>query len=124
MPLPPSSTTVEEVGSSFSVSYTVGGWTGRRVRDTLHIDSSSFPVTFDLIKEAYNGFFVAGAEWVGIWGMAFSELAKVCVCVYGVCGVCVCARVRTCVFILVKGEFILTYVAQCTNGTAEIDSGL
>ena len=32
---------------------------------------------------------MAGAEWVGIWGMAFSELAKVCVCVWCVGGMCV-----------------------------------
>ena len=94
MPSPslPSSTTVEEVGNSFPISYMVGGWTRRRVRDTLHIDGSGFSVTFDLIKEVYNGFFVAGAEWVGIWGMAFSELAKgVCGvwCVGGMCVVCV-----------------------------------
>ena len=75
----------------------MGGWTGRRVRDSLHIDGSSFSVTFDLIKEAYNGFFVAGAEWVGIWGMAFSELAKVCVCVYGVC---VCVHAPVCAHVL------------------------
>ena len=66
--------------------------------DSVHVGDSSFSVTFDLIQEPYNGFFVTGAEWVGIWGMAFSELAKVrlwcvCVCVhicvvwYGVCGV-------------------------------------
>ena len=64
----------------------MGGWTGRRVRDIVHIGDSSFSVTFDLIQEAYKGFFVTGAEWVGIWGIAFSELAKVslwCVCVWG-----------------------------------------
>ena len=49
------STTVEEMGSSFTVSYTVGGWTGRRVRDIVHIGDSSFSVMFDLIQEAYNG---------------------------------------------------------------------
>ena len=90
-PPPPYSTTVEELGSSFTVGYTVGSWKGKQVRDSLHIDGSSFSVTFDLIKEAYNGFFVAGAQWVGIWGMAFSGLAKVrCVCV------CVRTRVRVC----------------------------
>ena len=87
----PSSTTVEELGSSFSVSYTVGRWKGSRVRDSLHIDGNSFSVTFDLIKEAYDSFFVAGAEWIGIWGIAFSELAKVCVCL-SVCR-CVCELV-------------------------------
>ena len=99
------STTVEEVGSSFTVSYTVGGWTGRRVRDIVHIGDSSFSVTFDLIQEAYNGFFVTGAEWVGIWGMAFSELAKVrlCVCLCSVvwCVWCVvCVHAYICVYVV------------------------
>ena len=100
-----SSTTLEEVGSSFTVSYTVGGWTGRRVRDSVHIGDSSFSVTFDLIQEAYNGFFVTGAEWVGIWGMAFSELAKVrlCVCLCSVvwCVWCVvCVHAYICVYVV------------------------
>ena len=102
-PHPPCSTTAEEFGSSFSVSYTVGSWKGSRVRDSLHIDGNSFSVTFDLIKEAYNGFFVAGAEWVGIFGIAFRKLAKVCgvcvcvcVCVSVLC-VCLCVCVCDCV---------------------------
>ena len=97
-PPPPFSSTVEEVGSSFTVSYTVGGWTGRRVRDIVHIGDSSFSVMFDLIQEAYNGFFVTGAEWVGIWGMAFSELAKVRLCAHA--RVCVCAHTM-CMFVRV-----------------------
>ena len=72
----------------------MGGWTGRRLRDIVHIGDSSFSVTFDLIQEAYNGFFVTGAEWVGIWGIAFSELAKV-----RLCGVCVCAHAHLCVML-------------------------
>ena len=73
----------------------MGGWTGRRVRDIVHIGDSSFSVTFDLFQEAYNGFFVTGAEWVGIWGIAFSEMTKV-----RLCGVCVCVHMRTCVLCL------------------------
>ena len=94
----------------------MGGWTGRRVRDSVHIGDSSFSVTFDLIQEAYNGFFVTGAEWVGIRGMAFSELAKVrlwCVCVC-TC-VCVCAHLCSvvwCVWCSVWCVYIHVYVVS------------
>jgi len=90
----------------------VGGWTGRRVRDSVHIGDSSFSVTFDLIQEAYNGFFVTGAEWVGIWGMAFSELAKVRLCLGGWARTRVRVRGMACVVCVHPCAYVVSQLLQ------------
>ena len=64
-----------------SIRYSVGEWSGVLARDKISIiDSKNItePVVteFALIKTSEN-FFISGAQWEGILGMAYSSLAKV-----------------------------------------------
>ena len=52
---------------------------------------------------------MAGAEWADIWGMAFSELTKVCVCM---CVVCVWDVCSVCVGVSVHYHLLLLYESR------------
>ncbi len=68
-----------------TVSYSGGEWSGTLAREQVSIGGSP-PVEaeFALIQSA-STFFIPGAEWVGILGLAYDSLAKVCLCSFS-CG--------------------------------------
>ena len=60
-----------------SVTYSGGKWSGTLAKDLVSIGSSPpVEVEFALITSASN-FFIAGAQWSGILGLAYESLAKV-----------------------------------------------
>lgn len=60
-----------------SVTYTGGDWSGTLVRDVVSIGGSpQVEVELALITSS-NKFFIPGAPWVGILGLAYESLAKV-----------------------------------------------
>lgn len=65
------------VGKSVKVTYSLGEWSGYLVRDKVGFgDHSMETCAFSLITSSTD-FFIEGAEWVGILGMAYKSLAKV-----------------------------------------------
>lgn len=66
------------VGKSITVTYSSGEWSGYLVTDKVGFgDYSMETCAFSLITSSTD-FFIEGAEWVGILGMAYKSLAKVC----------------------------------------------
>ena len=65
------------------MSYTAGDWTGTLAKDYIAIQGPShswynrIEAFFVLITESQH-FFINDAAWVGILGMAYGSLAKVC----------------------------------------------
>ncbi len=60
-----------------TVSYSGGEWSGTLARELVSIGGSpSVDAKFALIQSS-STFFIPGAEWVGILGLAYDSLAKV-----------------------------------------------
>ena len=76
-----------EMGKSVTVTYSSGEWSGYLVRDKIgFFGNFSMAIgPFALITSSTE-FFIEGAEWVGILGLAYRSLAKVyiygCWCIY------------------------------------------
>ena len=65
------------VGTSVSVTYTSGEWSGYLVADKVGFgDFSMDKSNFALITSS-TAFFIAGADWAGILGLGYRSLAKV-----------------------------------------------
>ena len=70
-------TSLVNMNKPVSVTYTGGKWSGTLARDLVSIGGSPpVEVEFALINSASN-FFIAGAQWSGILGLAYDSLAKV-----------------------------------------------
>ncbi len=68
-----------------TVTYSGGKWSGTLVRDVVSIGGApNVEVEFALIQSS-SMFFIPGAEWVGILGLAYDSLAKVNAWFYGSC---------------------------------------
>ena len=71
------STSYNGAGSRVSVTYTEGYWEGDLAHDRLSI-SQFTPLIVQLEAiDASQDFFVQGADWQGILGLAYASLAKV-----------------------------------------------
>ena len=65
------------MGESVRVTYSSGEWSGHLVRDKVGFGDFSMEMCqFSLITSSTE-FFIEGAEWVGILGLAYKSLAKV-----------------------------------------------
>ena len=61
------------------MTYSSGEWSGYLVKDKVGFEDYSMEIcAFSLITSSTD-FFIEGAEWVGILGMAYKSLAKVAV---------------------------------------------
>ena len=59
------------------MTYTEGGWSGELGREEVGVGGGEpVEVSLVVISEAER-FYIAGAPWQGILGMAYSSLAKV-----------------------------------------------
>ena len=69
-----------ELRTEVSVSYTGGSWNGMLAKDLISVGNSdtnqSIEAYITLIKSSRD-FFIKGAEWEGIMGLAYPPLAKV-----------------------------------------------
>ena len=66
-----------DLGTSVSVTYSSGQWSGYLVRDRVGFgDFSMDDGPFALITSSTE-FFIKGADWVGILGLAYRSLVKV-----------------------------------------------
>ncbi len=66
-----------------TVTYSGGEWSGTLARDLVSIGGSpSVELEFALIQSSTK-FFIPGAEWVGILGLAYDSLAKVSAWFFG-----------------------------------------
>ena len=59
------------------MSYTAGSWTGRLAKDFISIGDSNPVESFLVVIESAEDFYIKDADWVGIMGLAYSNLAKV-----------------------------------------------
>ena len=65
---------------SVSVQYSVGWWDGKLVTDKIKLGvMSAVTASFTMITRAEQ-FYIAGADWVGIMGLAYESIAAVSVC--------------------------------------------
>ena len=67
------------MGKSVTVTYSSGEWSGYLVQDMIGFAGGNFSMNagvFSLITSSTE-FFIEGAEWVGILGLAYKSLAKV-----------------------------------------------
>lgn len=72
------SSTYQDLGKSAKVSYTSGKWEGKLSRDVISVDGSLAVRAYVVLITKATDFYIKEAEWVGILGMAYSKLAKVC----------------------------------------------
>ena len=73
----PSSSSYRDLGKTVQVSYTAGSWTGRLAKDSISIGDSNPVESFLVVIESAEDFYIKNADWVGIMGLAYSNLAKV-----------------------------------------------
>ena len=70
-----------DLSTEVSVLYTSGEWSGTLASDMISVISSqgASPPTeaYVALIESSKDFFIRGAEWEGIMGMAYPALAKV-----------------------------------------------
>lgn len=66
-----------DLGRTVKVSYTAGTWTGRLAKDLISIGGSSPVDSFLAVIQTAEDFYIRDADWVGIMGLAYSNLAKV-----------------------------------------------
>ena len=71
------SSSYTDLGTSVSVSYTAGEWTGTLSQDYISIGGASRILAHFVLITKANQFFLPNTEWEGILGMAYSSLAKV-----------------------------------------------
>lgn len=61
-----------------TVSYSGGEWSGTLASEMVSIGGSPLVEAKFALIESASTFFIPGAEWVGILGLAYDSLAKVC----------------------------------------------
>ena len=66
-----------EVGKPVKVTYSSGEWQGTLVRDKVGFGEFNMEMSHFSLISSSTDFFIEGAEWVGILGMAYKSLAKV-----------------------------------------------
>ena len=66
-----------DVGKAVKVTYSSGEWSGKLVRDKVGFAEFSMEMSHFSLITSSTDFFIEGAEWVGILGMAYQSLAKV-----------------------------------------------
>ena len=66
-----------DVGKAVKVTYSSGEWLGILVKDKVGFAEFSMELSHFSLIISSTDFFIEGAEWVGILGMAYQSLAKV-----------------------------------------------
>lgn len=66
-----------DVGKDITVTYSAGKWSGSLVRDKVGFGGFDVEMCHFSLITSSSDFFIEGAEWVGILGMAYQSLAKV-----------------------------------------------
>jgi beta-site APP-cleaving enzyme 1 (memapsin 2) len=65
-----------DVGKAVKVTYSSGEWSGILVKDKVGFAEFSMEMSHFSLITSSTDFFIEGAEWVGILGMAYQSLAK------------------------------------------------
>ena len=66
-----------DVGKTIRVTYSAGEWSGKLVKDEVGFGGFNMEISHFSLISSSSDFFIEGAEWVGILGMAYQSLAKV-----------------------------------------------
>lgn len=66
-----------DVGKTIKVKYSAGEWSGRLVKDKVGFGGFNMGISHFSLISSSSDFFIEGAEWAGILGMAYQSLAKV-----------------------------------------------
>ena len=69
-----------DMGKTIKVTYSSGEWCGNLVRDMVGFGVFNMEMSYFSLITTSTDFFIEGAEWVGILGMAYESLAKVWSC--------------------------------------------